>query len=91
MDDVLETVPGKPSKSFDDDVQVPWTYWVRNWADVCATLRALTGAGFMINLRKCQFLQPRVVMVGLDVHRGSYRLAQKSLKRWMGATLPRSL
>ena len=45
----------------------------------------------MINLRKCQFLQPRVVMVGLEVHRGSYRLAQKSLKRWIGAALPRNL
>jgi hypothetical protein len=91
MDDVLDRVPGKPAKSFYDDVQVPGTCWVRNWEDVRGTLRALTQAGFMINLRKCQFLQPRVVMVGLEVHRGSYRLAQKSLKRWIGAALPRSL
>lgn len=53
MDDVLDTVPGKPGRSFYDDVQVPGTCWVRNWEDTCATLRALTRAGFMINLRKC--------------------------------------
>jgi hypothetical protein len=45
----------------------------------------------MVNLRKCQFLQPRVVMVGMEIHRGNYRLAKKSLKRWVGTELPGSL
>lgn len=88
MDKVLERVLGK---SFYDDVQVPGTCWWRNWVDTCDTLRALTQAGFMVNLRKCQFLQPRVVMVGMEVHRGSYRLAKKSLKNWLGAELPGNL
>ena len=91
MDRVLGRVPGRPSKSFYDNVQVPGTCWVRNWEDTCATLRELTRAGFMINLRKCQFLQPRVVMVGMEICRGSYRLAKKSLKRWVGAELPGTL
>jgi len=64
-----------PAKSFYDDVQVPGTCWKRNWADTCATMRALAGAGFMLNLRKCQFLRPRVTIVGVEVCRGSYRLA----------------
>jgi hypothetical protein len=91
MDQVLGRVPGKPAKSFYDDVQVPGTCWVRNWEDTCATLRALTQAGFMVNLRKCQFLRPRVVMVGMEIDRGSYRLAKKSLKNWLGTELPGSL
>ena len=56
-----------------------------------AMLRVLTEAGFMINLRKCIFMQPRVTMVGLEVSRGSYRLAKKSLKRWLGAEIPKNL
>lgn len=45
----------------------------------------------MINLRKCQFLQPRCFLVGMEICRGSYRLAKKSLKRWVGAELPGTL
>lgn len=56
-----------------------------------ACLAALADAGFMLNLRKCVFLQPRVVMVGMEICSGSYRLAAKSLKRWVGAVLPRTL
>ncbi len=91
MDTVLDRVPGVPAKSFYDDVQVPGTCWVKNWRDTCATLRALTQAGFMINLRKCQFLQPRVTIVGVEVCRGAYRLAKKSLKNWVGTELPTTL
>ncbi len=45
----------------------------------------------MINLRKCQFLQPRVTIVGVEVCRGSYQLAKKSLKNWVGTELPTTL
>jgi hypothetical protein len=45
----------------------------------------------MINLRKCQFLQPKVTIVGVEVCRGSYRLAKKSLKNWLGTELPGNL
>ena len=54
-------------------------------------MRELALAGFMLNLRKCQFLQLRVVIVGMEICRGSYRLAAKSLKKWVGAELPRNL
>jgi hypothetical protein len=30
-------------------------------------------------------------MVGMEIHRGSYRLAKKSLRGWLGTELPRSL
>ena len=56
-----------------------------------ATLRELTRAGFMINLRKCQFLQPMCTLVGLEICRGTYRLAKKSLKKWVGTALPGTL
>lgn len=89
---VMDVVLGpRAAKSFFDDVQIPGVCWVRNWDDALEALRALTQAGFMINLRKCQFLQPRVVIVGVEIHRGSYRLAKKSLKRWVGAELPGTL
>jgi hypothetical protein len=91
MDTILDRVPGVPAKSFYDDVQVPGTTWQQNWIDTCATLRELTQAGFMINLRKCQFLQPKVTIVGVEVCRGSYRLAKKSLKNWLGTELPGTL
>lgn len=72
-------------------MQIPGTEWTTNWQHTLSTLRALTTAGFMLNLRKCQFLQPKVVMVGMEIHRGEYRLAKKSLKNWVGTTLPKSL
>jgi hypothetical protein len=53
MDNILGRAPGRPGKSFFDDVQVPGTCWVRNWADTILVLRELTRAGFMVNLRKC--------------------------------------
>lgn len=59
--------------------------------DTLNTVRELTTAGFMLNLRKCHFLEPRVTMVGMEICGGSYRLTAKSLKRWVGASLPRSL
>ncbi len=91
MDEVLGRVPGQPARSFYDDVQIPGTCWRRNWVDVVSTLRELTGAGFMINLRKCQFLQPRCTLVGMEICGGTYWLAGKSLKRWMGTGLPTML
>lgn len=91
MDVILGRVPGTPARSFYDDVQIPGTCWRRNWRDTVNTVKELAQAGFMLNLRKCAFLQPRVTMVGMEICAGSYRLAQKSLKRWVGATLPRSL
>ena len=91
MDSVLSRVPGQPARAYYDDVQIPGTSWEENWQHVLGTLRALVGAGFMINLRKCIFLQPRVTMVGMEVCKGSYRLAKKSLKRWLGTDLPRNL
>jgi hypothetical protein len=30
-------------------------------------------------------------MVGMEIHRGCYRLAKKSLKNWLGSALPTTL
>ncbi len=53
MDEVLGRAPGRPGRSFFDDVQVPGTSWWGNWRDTVLVLRVLAQAGFMINLRKC--------------------------------------
>ena len=54
-------------------------------------IRALTKAGFMINLRKCKFLAVQVELLGLQICEGSYRLGDKSLKKWLKLKLPSNL
>jgi hypothetical protein len=40
-----------------DDVTTHGGAWESVWDDTLKVLRVLTGAGFMVNLRKCQFLK----------------------------------
>ena len=61
------------------------------WADTLKVLRVLTQAGFMVNLCKCQFLKQRVTVLGTLFCDYGYRLGDKSLKKWVGMQLPRSL
>jgi hypothetical protein len=93
MDKCLGRVPGVPGKSFFDDVQIPCLGggWASNWSDVLGVLRALTQAGFMINLRKCKFMEARVELLGLEIFEGSYRIGEKSLRKWASLRIPRTL
>jgi hypothetical protein len=50
-----------------DDIVVPGGEWQDVWARTVDALRALTTAGFMINLRKCKFCVRRVKIVGQEV------------------------
>ncbi len=83
-------VPGV--KVFFDDVTIPGhiVFWAKCWEDTCAVLRALTSAGLMINLRKCKFLAPQVVVLGYQLFEGGYMLARKFLKKWHKLEAPRN-
>lgn len=67
VDDILckADVPPKV-KAFFDDVTVPgWLKeWMRLWTDTLHVMRALTGAGFMLGLKKCKFLVKTCVVLG---------------------------
>ncbi len=54
-------------------------------------MHLLAEAGFKINLKKCQFLIPRVVVLGYVLHDHGYQLAAKTLKNWVGQRLPTTL
>ena len=60
-------VPGV--KVFFDDVTIPGHIgsWAKCWEDTYAVLRALTSAGLIINLRKCKFLAPQLVVLGYQL------------------------
>ena len=79
-------------KVFFDDVTIPGhvVFWGQCWDDTCAVLRALTQAGIMINLRKCNFLAPGVVVLGYQLFEGGYMLASKFLKKWQSLTVPKN-
>ena len=57
MNSILSNSGVPAAKGFFDDVTVPGQLqdWKGLWADTLLVLGALTGAGFMIGLKKCKF------------------------------------
>ena len=74
-----------------DDVTAHGNDWRAVWQDTLRVLRVLTQAGFMVNLRKCKFLRGRVTVLGTSFFDYSYRLGDKTLKKWVSMQLPRNL
>ena len=68
MDDILASrAPRVPrAKGFFDDVTIPGSLkeWLRLWEDTLQVIGALTGAGFMLGLKKCKFLVKTCVVLG---------------------------
>ena len=63
----------------------------RLWARTLAVLRALTCAGFMINIRKSKLLSRRASIVGMNVRDGLYWPIDKPLRKLFGEEPPRDL
>ena len=51
-------------------------------------MRKLTGAGFMINLRKCKFLEPVCELLEHIVSATTMCLNNKCIRKWLGIELP---
>jgi Reverse transcriptase (RNA-dependent DNA polymerase) len=58
---VIDTLLGRAGElnavGYLDDVTTHGSKWEQVWEDTVTVLRVLTRAGFMVNLRKCQFLK----------------------------------
>lgn len=64
VDALLGKDPKLNAVAYLDDVTAHGQEWPQVWADTMKVLKLLTDAGFMVNLRKCVFLAPRVVVLG---------------------------
>ncbi len=91
IDTLLGRVPGLSAVGYLDDVTAHGNEWGQVWLDTLRVLRVLTDAGFMVNLRKCKFLRPRVTVLGTTFFDHSFQLGDKTLKKWVGMQLPHSL
>ena len=54
-------------------------------------LREFARYGFMINLQKCKFCQPNVVVLGLELLAAGFRLSANFLKSWLTVKVPTNL
>ena len=90
---VIDTELGKMPPSvkrvaYLDDVTTYGDDWPEVWEDTLAVLRQLTGAGFMINLKKCKFLSAKVTVLGCTFQDTGYILGDKTIKKWVEQRLP---
>lgn len=84
MDVIVARAQVSKAKAFFDDVTIPGhqSNWRGLWEDAKRVIRELVGAGFMIGLKKCQFLVPKVEVLGHQLIAGGYKLATKFIKSW---------
>lgn len=69
------------ARGFIDDITAGGTCrdWPKLWEQSLRLLRTFATHGFMINLRKCKFCVPHVVVLGLELLKIGYRLCSKFL------------
>ncbi len=89
VDRVLAPYP--KAGGFVDDINIKGHVWYILWEDALEVLIALAREGFMLNLRKCKFLTPEAVLLGLQVFHHSYRLSDKCIKSWLKCAIPTSI
>ncbi len=93
MDSILGDAGVPNAKGFFDDVTIRGmlAQWKELWQDTLRVLGALTSAGFMIGLKKCQFLVKSCVVLGYQLLDQGYRLACKFLRKWTTLSPPTCL
>ena len=74
MNSILEKSGVSSALGFFDDVTIPGdkSNWQALWKDTLKVLGALTDAGLMVGLKKCKFLQPKVVVLGYQLMEQGY-------------------
>ena len=55
------------------------------------TIRLITEAGFMINLKKCRFLVSTMALLGFAVCKAEYHLGAKVLSKLLSVSIPETL
>lgn len=60
------------------------------WRRTLAIIRALTTAGFMVNIRKSKLLALRATLVGMEIKEGFYRPISKPLQKLFGTEPPKT-
>ena len=64
--------------------------WQDLWRRTLITIRALTQAGFMVNIRKSKLLVRRATLVGMEIEEGFYRPIAKPIQKLFGTQPPRT-
>lgn len=72
IDTLLSQDPTLKAVGYLDDVTAYGDEWRAVWDHTLRVLGLLTSAGFMVNLRKCHFLQSRVTVLGCNFHNSTY-------------------
>lgn len=91
VDTILGGDPKLSAVAYIDDVTAHGTTWEQVWEDTLQVLKMLTSAGFMVNLRKCKFLRPRVTVLGCSFFDRGFQLGEKTMMKWTQVQLPKTL
>ena len=86
MDTVLHDIKGV--RSYLDDLKTQGNSWQQCWAATINVFRALTAAGFKINLRKCKLLVHQCTLLGCWVSKSQIALGDKYLRGLVGLQVP---
>ena len=86
MDTVLHGVEGV--RSYLDDLKTQGNSWQQCWAATINVFRALTAAGFKINLQKCKLLVHKCMLLGCLVSKSQIALGDKYLCGLVGLQVP---
>ena len=86
MDMVLHGVEGV--RSYLDDLKTQGNSWQQCWAATINVFRALTAAGFKINLRKCKLLVHTCMLLGCLVSKSRIALGDKYLRDLVRVQVP---
>ena len=67
------SLPNFSAEGYFDDLTVHHdSDWQMVWRDTVEVIRLLSEEGIMINLKKCQFLVPRLQLLGCCIYDGGY-------------------
>ena len=82
MDTVLHGIEGV--RFYLDDLKTQGNSWQQCWAATINVFRALTAAGFKINLQKCKLLVHKCTLLGCLVSKSQIALGDKYLRGLVG-------
>jgi hypothetical protein len=76
--------------SFLDDCSVGGKMVLPTWTDTIMAMALMILAGIPVNIKKCQFLVAKLVILGYILCAGQMQLGDKAVKKLFGSQLPRT-